>query len=76
MLSGIKADPKRIERARRQRRSYNKDPDKIFYLIGSAYGKHNEHHFIFLAEDGEDRRLTINLTYPILHVKKMSKPEV
>ncbi len=76
MLSNIKADQEAIARARRKVRSYDKDPDKIFYLIGSAYGKHNEHHFIFLSEDGQDKRYTIDTTYPRFHIRNMSKPEV
>lgn len=74
MLTGIKVDRAKVEKTRRKARRYKKDLDKIYYLIGSAYGKHNEHHFIFLSADGEDRRHTINGTHPHFFVKNSSVP--
>lgn len=45
------------------------DPDKLYYLIGTAYGRNNEHYLIFLSEDGEEKRYRESEVYPYFYVR-------
>lgn len=58
------------------RRKYSENPDKIFYLVGSSFSKTNEHHLIFLSEDGERRIHTIKNVYPSFYVRTLSRLKV
>lgn len=53
------------------------DPNKIYYLIGTAYGKNNVHYLIFLSEDGEERRYRESAVYPYFYLDTdMSSVEI
>lgn len=52
------------------------DPEKVYYLIGTAYSQNNTHYLIFLSEDGEEIRYRETSVYPYFFVRNSERTAV
>ena len=58
------------------RRVYSKDPNKIFWLMDTSYGRNQAHTLHFIAEDGQEKRISIRDTFPFFYVRNTTKQAV